>query len=238
MAKVSILGIKIDALTMDEAVKTAEKWLSEEAPHVIFTPNPEIIMAAEKDEALSSLINSADMLTADGIGVVKAAEILGTPLPERVSGFDLTVNIISLLGKLGKSLYILGGKPGVAEKACENMKKAHPNLEIAGFHDGYFKDDEEIIAEISLKKPDFLLVCMGAPKQEEWIFKYKDRLNARILIGAGGSADVLAGEVLRAPDFFIRHNLEWLYRVVKGKRYARALNLFKFALKIFVERWK
>ncbi len=237
MNKVDIFGVKVDNLSMDEAVEKVSSWLMEGGkPKVIYTPNSEIIMAAKKDASFLELLNSADLITPDGIGVVKAGGILGQPIKMRVGGFDLSCRVIEFLNEKGLSLFILGGKPGVAEKAAENLKEKYKNLVIAGTNDGYFKDDEPVIQKIAQAKPDYLMVCLGCPKQEKWIYDNKDKLGAKVLIGAGGSADVFAGTMERAPEFFINHNLEWLYRIVKGKRLKRSLSLFAFAGSVFAER--
>ena len=237
MDKIDIFGVKIDNVTMDSAMEKVAMWLSESRRgHAIYTPNSEIIMAAKKDPEFKDLLNSADMTTPDGIGVVKAAGILGTPLPERVGGFDLTCRVIEYLNANKMSLFILGGKPGVAETAAANLKEKYPDLVIAGTNDGYFKEEAPIVEKIALSAPDYLMVCLGAPKQEKFIAAYKDKLNAKVLIGAGGSADVFAGTMARAPEFFIKHNLEWLYRIVKAKRLKRSLSLFTFAGSVIMHR--
>ena len=237
MKKIDIFGVKIDNVTMDSAMERVASWLSEEKRgRAIYTPNSEIIMAAKKDPEFKELLNSADMTTPDGIGVVKAAGILGTPLPERVGGFDLTCRVIEYLNENKMSLFILGGKPGVADMAAENLKAKYKDLVIAGTNDGYFKEDAPIVEKIALSAPDYLMVCLGAPKQEKFIAAYKDKLNAKVSIGAGGSADVFAGTMARAPEFFIKHNLEWLYRIVKAKRLKRSLSLFTFAGNVIIHR--
>ena len=237
MEKIDIFGVKIDNVTMDSAMEKVASWLSgDKRGYAIYTPNSEIIMAAKKDHEFKELLNSADMTTPDVIGVVKDAGILGTPLPERVGGFDLTCRVVEYLNENKMSLFILGGKPGVAETAAENLKKQYPDLVIAGTNDGYFKEDEPIVMKVATSAPDYLMVCLGAPKQEKFIAAYKDKLNAKVMIGAGGSADVFAGTMARAPEFFIKHNLEWLYRIVKAKRLKRSLSLFAFAGSVFKHR--
>ncbi len=239
MSKVSIFGVNIDAVPMDEALNILKGFLDNEVRgNVIFTPNSEIVMSAKEDEDFKAILNSASLIVPDGIGVVKAGKILGTPIPERVGGFDLSSNIMPYLNEKKKSLFILGGKPSVAEKAAENLKAQYPDLVIAGTNDGYFNDDEKIVEKIAATCCDFLMVCLGSPKQEEFIYKYKDRLFAKAIIGAGGSADVFAGEVMRAPEFYIKHNLEWLYRIVKGKRLKRSLKLFKFAFSVYLSKFR
>lgn len=239
MDKVNILGVMVDSVTMASARERIKAFLSDDATgHVIYTPNSEIIMAAKENPEFKALLNTADLIIPDGIGVVKAAKILGHPIPERVGGFDLTSSIIPYLAEQGMSVFIFGGKDGVASLAAEKLASAYPGLKIAGTESGYFTDDKPIVEKIAAAKPDFLMVCLGAPKQEEWIFAHKNELNAKVIIGAGGSADVFAGTVNRAPDFFIRHNLEWLYRIVKGKRFKRSLKLFSFAFTVYASKFK
>ena len=224
---VNILGVKVNKITMKQAVEKAET-LFDGKPHMVFTPNPEIILECKKDGELKSIINSADMVLPDGIGVVIASKILGNPVPERVPGFDFVCELL----KTEHSFYFFGGKPGVAEKAMENMKKQGVN--VVGCHHGYFDDDTEIVNDIIDKKPDVLVVCLGAPKQEKWINKNLEKLNVPISIGAGGSLDVLAGEVERAPEIYQKLCIEWLYRTLKEpkKRLPRIMKLPVFVVDV------
>lgn len=231
---VNILGANIHMVTMDEAEKQALELMESEGPSVIYTPNPEIILYGYNNPEFTDRLNSADLTVADGIGVVYAARMLHRPLAERVAGFDLTNRLFAQMAKKGKSVYLLGSKPGVAEKAAETIVKNNPGIVIAGTHDGYFKDDGPVIEAINAAKPDFLMVCLGFPKQENWIYENRDKLNAKLIIGAGGSLDVLAGTVLRAPKFYCDHGLEWFYRLMKQpSRFVRMLALPKFAATVF-----
>lgn len=235
MEKVNILGVNVDNVTMDGAVSRVMGFLDETAPHAVFTPNSEIIMVAYKDEAFCKELNDASLVIPDGIGVVYASRILKAPLPERVAGFDLASRLIEKLSGGEKSFYFFGGKPGVAETAKENLLKKYPDLNICGLSDGYFDEEKEkaIIEDIKEKKPDVLFVCLGAPKQEKWINEHKDELGAKVLMGIGGSLDVFAGTVDRAPEFYQKHGLEWLYRLLKQpSRFMRMLALPKFGLTV------
>lgn len=233
-SKVNILGADIDMVTMDEAEERAFALMESEGCGVIFTPNSEIILHGSNDPEFMAKLNSADMTIADGIGVVYAARMLGRPLKERVAGYDLICRMLPRMAETGKSLYLLGSKPGVAEAAAETIKKNNPGIIIAGTHDGYFKDDGPVVEAVNAAKPDFLLVCLGFPKQEEWIYKNRAALNARLAIGAGGCLDVFAGTVQRAPRFFCDHGIEWLYRLIKQpSRFVRMLALPRFAVKVF-----
>ena len=233
METVNILGVHVNKYTMDEATKKATELLETDECSMIFTPNSEILLYASNNPNFAELLNQGDMIIPDGIGVVYGAKILGEPLKERVAGFDLVCNLLPILAEKKKSIYLLGAKPGVAEMAAENLKAKYPDLVIAGTHDGYFKEDDEVIESINAAKPDFLMVCLGFPKQEIWIYNNKHRLNAKVAIGAGGCLDVFAGTVQRAPQFYCDHGIEWLYRLIKQpSRFGRMLALPKFGLKV------
>ncbi len=224
--KIEILGVGIDVLTMDQAVSTVRRWLTEPEKRMIFTVNPEIIMLAKDDPDFSRTLNQADMVTADGIGVVMAAKKLGTPLPERVAGYDLQLR---LFAETEASYYFLGAAEGVAAEAAQKIMTKYPKAKVLGTQNGYFKDIEEIAGEINRCAPDILLVGLGAKKQEELIARCKNRLNAKVFIGVGGSFDGFSGRVKRAPQFFIRLHLEWFYRLLKQpSRWRRMLKLPQF----------
>ncbi len=231
---VNILGADVDMLTMAEAEAKAMEMMETDGCSVIYTPNSEIILYASNNPEFMAKLNSADMTIADGIGVVYAAKMLHKPLKERVAGYDLVRRMFPAMAAKGKSVYLLGSKPGVAEEAAKAIEKEYPGIVIAGTHDGYFKEDAPVIEAVNAAAPDFLMVCLGFPKQEEWIYKNRALLNAKLVIGAGGCLDVFAGNVLRAPKFFCDHGLEWFYRLIKQPyRFVRMLALPKFAIKVF-----
>ncbi len=233
MHETDILGVRINNMGMDEAVSETVKLLSKNSPSVVFTPNSEIIYMAKKDGEFRKALNSSDINTADGIGVIYASKILKDPIPERVPGFDLACRLLDYMNENGSSLYLFGSKPGIAEKAAENILEKHPGINICGIHDGYFNSSEEIINDINGKCPDFVFVCLGAPKQEKWITEHKDELNCKVLLGIGGSLDVFAGNVKRSPDIFIKLNLEWLYRLITNpSRIGRMTALPKFGFAV------
>ncbi len=234
--KTDILGVLFDNYTVDEAVDVATESLDNKKGFVIFTPNPEIVNVTKKDKEFTKILNSADIVTPDGIGIVYASKILKGNITSRAPGFDISKGIIEKLDKKGGSLYIFGGKPGVAELAAENLKKEYKNLVICGVHNGYFDDDSEIIESVAQASPDLLMVCLGAPKQEKWIYKNKEKLNAGIIIGAGGSVDVLSGQVKRAPEFYTKHGLEWFYRLItQPTRIKRMIKLPLFLIDVMVK---
>lgn len=233
--KINILGVAVDSVTMEEAVCRAKAFLAEEGSHAIFTPNSEIIMAAYEDAAFCRVLNSADLIVPDGIGVVYASRILKAPLPERVAGFDLSCRLLAEAEREGYSVYFFGGKPGVAEQAAEKLLEQHPQLKIVGCSDGYFDAEKEqrILEDIKTKSPDILFVCLGAPKQEKWIAEHRETAGARLLLGVGGSLDVWAGVTERAPEKYQKAGLEWLYRLMKQpSRFFRMMALPRFGLTV------
>lgn len=235
MDKVNILGVNVDKVTHDEAVDKVMSMLGENGNHAVFTPNSEIILTAYHDPEFCALLNSAELLTADGIGVVYASRILKNPVPERVAGYDVACGVIDKIAETGHRLYMFGGKPGVAEKAKENLTEKYPFLNIAGMHNGYFGPEEVdgIIEDINNSGADLLFVCLGAPTQEKWICANRDRLNCRVMMGIGGSLDVFAGTVERAPEFWCKHGMEWLYRLIKEPwRFKRMMALPKFGFTV------
>lgn len=224
--RVDVLGVAFDDVTMDEAVGLGMELLDTPGADTVVTPNPEIVMACRKDPELLDTVNSASLVLPDGIGIIYGARILKTPLKSKVPGADWAEGMFARMARAGRSVYFLGAKPGVAEAAAENMAKKYPGLRIAGAHDGYFGDDGPVVELINSTSPDLLLVCLGAPKQEKWMRDNRDRLNVRLMAGLGGSLDVYAGVVQRAPDRWRKLDLEWLYRLIKQpSRLGRMLKL-------------
>ena len=244
---IEIMGVKVNKITVEETVQCLNKFLEEKRAHVIYTPNTEMVMAAKKDEYLKKILNESDLTIPDGIGLVYASRIKGNPLPERVAGYDISIKLLEIANDKSYSIYLLGGKEGVAKEAKEKIEKIYPNLRIAGYHNGYFKgthigynnyeEEIQIIREINESKSDILFVGLGASKQEKWISANKDKLNCRVIIGNGGTIDVLAGKVKRAPEVFQRLGLEWFYRLIKEpKRIKRQIVLPIFMLNVIFSR--
>ena len=233
--KINILGVNVDMVTIDEAVEKICSFLDEDKLHSVYTPNSEIIMMAYKDAEFAKILNKSELLTADGIGVVYASRILKKPLKERAAGYDIAKKLLAELNKSGSRLFLFGGKPGIAEKAQENIKNEYNNINIVGTRNGYFKPEEEqeIIDEINNSGADVLFVCIGAPAQEKFIDRNRDKLKVKVAMGIGGSLDVFAGVTERAPKFWCDTGLEWLYRLIKEpKRFVRMLALPKFGLTV------
>lgn len=233
MENVNILGVRIDKVDLKSAVLQVVSLLEKGSPASVFTPNSEIIYLAKDDENFRKILNSSDLNTADGIGVVYASKILKNPVTERVAGFDLAKSLLPVMNEKKLKLFLFGGKEGVAKRAKAEILKDYPDIDICGVENGYFDTSEKIIEHINAKSPDFVFVCLGAPKQEKWIYENKDKLSAKVLMGIGGSLDVFAKEAKRAPDIFIKLNIEWLYRLLKNpSRIGRMMALPKFAFEV------
>lgn len=236
MERIDILGIGFDNVDMAETVARAESML-ESGLHYIVTPNSEIVYDCLTNSELRGIINGADMVIPDGAGVVKASRILETPLKEKVAGVELAENLLKVLARRGASLYLLGAKPGIAERAAEKMKTLAPGLTIAGVRDGYFKEDSEAVEAVRAAAPDVVYVCLGSPRQEQFIAAHLEEMGCHIAIGLGGSLDVFAGEAKRAPKIFIKLGLEWFYRLLKQpSRLGRMMRLPKFLREVKREK--
>ena len=237
--RIDVLGVGFDNLTMDEAVAEGLRLTESQGTHYVVTPNPEIVELCRENLAAKIAVNEADLVLADGIGVVKGAAMLGTPLKGRVPGIEFAAGLMAGLAAKGKKLYLLGAKPGVAEQAAGRLQTTYPGLVIAGTHDGYFKDDAAVAEEIRKTGADVVFVCLGAPKQELWMKKFGPATGAHLLCGLGGSLDVFAGVVARAPKFWSDHGLEWFYRLCKEpRRIGRMMKLPLFLVHVRQEKRK
>lgn len=231
--KVDILGCNVDRLGMDETLQKIEGFVQSGKPNHIITLNAEIIYKAQSDPRLKEIINEADLVTPDGSGVVWASKYLNAPVPERVTGIDLTLKLMELASKKGWTFYFYGGAPSVAETAAQNLQKKHKGLKIVGISHGYISETEKqnLLEDIKEKKPDILLVALGAPGQEFWIKDHQKAIQVPVCIGVGGSFDVIAGKFKRAPEYLQKAGLEWLYRLIKEPhRIGRMAALPKFTL--------
>ena len=234
-----ILGVPFDAVTMDEAVLAVQKMVKNGGQHIVCTPNPEIVMEARNDKALMDVIIQSSLVVPDGVGVVWASRYSEIPMTQRVAGYDLTQELFSAMADTDTTFYFFGGAPGVASEAARKMKKKYPGLKILGIHNGFFDDVEEkkVIAHIKSLSPTILLVGLGAPKQEKWIQKHLEETGVTVAIGVGGSFDVMAGVVKRAPKVFQRLGLEWFYRLItQPTRWRRMMRLPLFALEVLKNR--
>lgn len=224
--RTDVLGVGFDDLTLEEATQAGAGLVEAEGFHYAVTPNPEFLLVARKNPEFRQALLGADLVLADGIGVVYSAKILGRPLKGKVPGIDFAQQLLAWMASHGKRLFLLGAKPGVAELAAANLKSTYPGLIICGTHDGYFKEDGPVVEEIRAAAADVVFVCLGAPKQEFWMVNNGPATGAHLMIGLGGSLDVFAGVVERAPQTFQKLGLEWLHRLIKEpKRIGRMAKL-------------
>ena len=237
-----ILDVPIDMVSGSEAMERFISLMKSDKPGLIVTPNSEIVLNASKDPELKRIIEEADLIIPDGIGLVYASKILSKPLKERVTGIDFLSRVLAYLNEIGGAVFLLGGKPEVAGQASEKIKAEYPGLSVAGVHHGYFNASEEtgIVEEINKSGAGFLCVAMGSPKQEQFIHKHKSAFTrVRAAMGVGGSLDVWAGTLKRAPEFYQKHGLEWLYRLIQEpSRYKRMLKLPVFMIKVIMSKKK
>ncbi|MBQ1868623.1 MULTISPECIES: WecB/TagA/CpsF family glycosyltransferase [Selenomonas] len=233
--KINILGVNVDPVTMSQAVAQVQDYMDEKQNVLIATANAEMIMRATHDKELQDILNDAALVVPDGAGTVWAAHHLGHDMPERVAGFDLAQELMRIAPKKKRRVFFFGSAPGVAEKAKAKAEELYPGIEIVGVRNGFFteKDESEIIAQIKEAKPDLLLAALGVPKQEKWLYKHKEELGVPVSIGVGGTLDVMAGVMKRAPLWMQKAKLEWLFRgMLQPKRAGRLMALPKFVLKV------
>lgn len=239
--KVEILGVKVNGHTYQEALQEARRLVESEGKHYIVTPNPEMIVMAQKDLKFKDILNSADLSIPDGAGLVWLARYLGKVLPERVAGVDFLEGLAALGEEHGFSLFLLGGGSGVAERAAQVLKGRYPKLNVAGTFSGRADVgfDKKTKLELKDKKIDILAVSYGAPKQEKWITRNLPHLNVKLAIGVGGALDYISGAKRRAPTWVQKANLEWLFRLVtQPTRFKRQLALPAFIYLVLKEKLK
>ena len=263
-SRIDVLGVGFDDITMEQAVSRAYEIICNEEERAelmqhdrtaseytenleygernikksyIVTPNPEIVWLARRNEELRQTLNGAGLVLPDGTGIILGARILGKPLRGgRVTGIDFTGTLIEKMASAGRSIFLLGAKPGVAEEAGQKLEGKYPGIIVSGSADGYYTDDRPIIERINSARPDFLLVCLGSPKQELWMAANLDKLDVKLCIGLGGALDVFAGKVKRAPPAFQKMGLEWLHRLIREPR--RIKRMIKLPLFVFAVIWK
>ena len=216
--RTDVLGVGFDDVTPEEAARTGLSLMKVGGFHYVVTPNPEFLLTARKNPGFRRALLEADLVLPDGIGVLYAAKILGRPLRNRTPGVDFAQALMARMAAEGGRLFLLGAKPGVAEKAAANLAERYPGLTVCGVHDGYFQEDGPVAEAIRAAKADVVFVCLGAPKQELWMAEHGPDTGAHLMVGLGGALDVFAGVVDRAPKGFQKLGLEWLYRLMKEPR--------------------
>jgi len=217
---VSLFGVRVHAVSMDEAIQHILRFVRESTPRQVVTADSSMVVMAQGDDHLRDIINRADLVTPDSIGILWACRRRGIVVPERVSGVDIVMRLAQISAQTGLRLYFLGAQPGVAEEAAQRLQARYPGVCVAGCQHGYFppEAEPEIVRQIRDAQPDVLCVAMGIPKQEKWIDRYRHVLKVPVSIGVGGTFDVLSGRVRRAPLWMQRIGMEWLWRVGHNPR--------------------
>ena len=236
--RVNLFGLEIDDIPISRAIDMARVSILGGESRAFFTPNLEMLESARKSEETKKILNLASVLLPDGAGLLLASRFMGKPIKNKVAGIDFGEELIALCEKEEKSLFLLGGASGVAKKSAKKLLKKHPNLKICGIHHGYFdKDDENaVIKKIQRANPDVLIVCMGFPRQERFVYEHKtDFNNIKVIACLGGAIDIWAGLKLRAPDIIQKIHLEWLWRIIiepwRAKRFVSSLPALFYSIK-------
>lgn len=236
---VSIFGVPVSKWGMKETVAYLTEVVSVREPHHVITANPIMMMAAIESPEYKAMMQTAELVVPDGTGLVWAARKGGDPVKERVPGYELLHELMKQGERLGWKVYLVGAAPDVIKETARRLILQYPGTEVVGYRDGYFtaEEDQAVIAEIIKAAPDLLFVARGADTQEPWIAKYKDQLQVPVMMGVGGSFDVISGRAKRAPGIFRKLRLEWLYRLLKEPtRFRRMLALPKFAVRVLREK--
>ncbi|WP_346354226.1 WecB/TagA/CpsF family glycosyltransferase [Azotosporobacter soli] len=231
-----VLNVGVDRLSMKQAVQRAENIIRGLEPAgIVVTANAEMVMLAQKDADFAAIMRNAALVVPDGAGVVWAAKYLGMPLTERVAGYDLTQQLLARAAASGYRVFFLGAGPDVANQAKAAAESRYPGINVVGTQDGFFTSQEEgpLIRRIAELKPDILFVALGVPRQEKWLTRHFSELTTPLCIGVGGTFDVMAGRVKRAPVWMQRAGLEWLFRLLcQPERLFRMAALPKFVLHV------
>ena len=224
MTRMKFMNTEVDSLNMAEVLDRIDKLIQIKKKSYVVTPNVDHIVQLEKDSELQKVYKNADLILADGKPLIWISNYYKTPIKEKVSGSDLFPLLCEMAGKKGYKMFFLGAAEGVAARAATNLKKRYSNLEVAGVYSppfGFEENEEEVekILQMIIKSNvDILIVGLGAPKQEKFIFKYHDRLNVPISLGLGASLDFEAGNIKRAPKWMQKSGLEWLFRITQDPR--------------------
>lgn len=235
---IDFFGIHITNQDISELLQVTDGFVQSGTPHLIVTLNGEMAARAFRDAEFLAVVQNADLVVADGVGIVWGARMLGSRIENRIPGIEFSSALLDLAEQKGYSVYLLGARPDVVERAAASIAKRHPRLHITGFHSGYFDQTEEarITEELRNAHVDILLVGMGGGIQEKWIWSHRD-LGIPVAIGVGGTFDVWSGEVRRAPRFVQRTGTEWLYRlVVQPSRVRRVGSIFYFMFRVLTHR--
>jgi len=214
-----ILDIQYNNFSVEEALKQSALLLNQEGKDSIFFLNSDCLYKTQYDKEYRDILNSADLVLPDGVGLKIISWIFGEKMKENCNGTDFSPRFMEETAKKGYKIFLLGSKDGIAQRAGENIKRSIPNINIVGTHPGYFSNDKEVVQKINASGADILFVAMGVPLQEKWIARNRDKLNPKLCLGVGALLDYLSGNIRRAPLFMRRMHLEWLWRIfIEPKR--------------------
>ena len=237
MKKEQYLGVNVITLNYDEIIKDIKKRMEEGLTSTIIAVNPEKVITASKDEQIKTLINEATYQIPDGVGILMASRLKGGRIQSRVTGVDMMERLLKFASDEGKKVFMYGAKEEVVATAKAKIEEKYPSIRITGYSNGYAKDQDELVRKINQSGAEIIFVALGSPRQELWIRDHMKDLNLKVYQGVGGSFDVFAGNVKRAPSFFRKAGLEWFYRLITDpKRFKRQLALPKFLLKIITKK--
>jgi len=234
--KTSIFGVPFSNMTMQDTVAYLVSQIDKGNQQHVITANPIMVMAALENKNMMRVMKQANLIVADGAGVIWASQQANEPIVERVAGIELMHELMSLGEKRHWKVYLLGTDNDTIASAADILQLRYPQIRIVGYRDGFFnaEQDEQVIAEINKLSPDLLFVARGAHNQEPWIAQHRQKLNAKLIMGVGGSFDVISGKLKRAPKWMQKAKLEWLFRLIQEpKRLPRMLDLPKFMLKVY-----
>ncbi|MCB5952934.1 WecB/TagA/CpsF family glycosyltransferase [Enterococcus sp. BWT-B8] len=226
-------GLPVDVLTHEKILEDIPDYLASNKKMIITSVNPQITLQAYEQPEVFQYIHRATHRIADGIGIVKMSKVTGGEITERITGIDVMDNCLTYANEYRKRIFLYGAKKEIVAQAAENIQKQYPNLVIADHLHGFTSKEEPNIVEIiNEAAPDFLFVALGSPKQEIFLERHVEELNAKVFLNVGGTFDVLSGAVPRAPKFFLDHNIEWLYRSIKFHRYDRLIQIPQYIWKV------
>jgi N-acetylglucosaminyldiphosphoundecaprenol N-acetyl-beta-D-mannosaminyltransferase len=235
-----ILGRRVDRLNLSEALERIAGFAAGETPHQVVTVNPLMLLAAQSDPILQRIIDRADLVVPESSGVAFASRLKGLPVERHLPGIDLFMALCEAAAQRGEPIYLLGAKPGVAEAAAQALRDRFPTLTVAGTQHGYFstEESEAVVASVRAAHPVYLFVALAVPHQERWIAEHLQALNVPVVMGVGGSFDVLSGRLKRAPRWMQRLGIEWLFRLIQEPwRWRRMKDLPVFVWRVWRETW-
>lgn len=233
MKEIKLFNLKLNTYSFPETIERIGEFVKSARCAQVVTLSTEMLIGSEKDKTFEKTINQAELVTADSAGIIWAAKKLKKIKIEKVSGVDLVLELCRLSGGKKWNIFILGSTERSISEAVRRLKEKYADINIAGYHNGYFKEDQKVIDCINGKNVDILFVALGSPKQESWIYNNKEKLNVKTAIGVGGSFDVISGQHKRAPQWMISASLEWLYRLItQPGRFMRMLAIPKLILNV------